>query len=85
MSTTAASFFSKEKNQAILRRFALALESVQTTEPSAPDVLAPLRQFFKILIPNTNAFDQHCTANIEWIGQRFIEDLIAFSETKLEN
>ena len=85
MSTTAVSFFSKEENQAVLRRFSLALESVRTIEPSAPDVLVPLRQFFKILIPNTNAFDQHCAVNIEWIGQPFIGELIAFSETKLEN
>lgn len=85
MSTTAASFFSREENQAILRRFALALESVQTIEPSVPNVLAPLKQFFKILISNTNVFDQHCTANIEWIGQRFIGQLATFPETKLDN
>jgi hypothetical protein len=85
MSTTAASFFSKEENQAILRRFALALESVQTIESSAPNVLAPLKTFFKILIANTNTFDQLCTTNIEWIGQQFIAQLNNFSETKPEN
>ena len=85
MNTTAARFFSKEENQAILRRFAVALESVQTNEPPAPNVLAPLKQFFKILIENTNAFDQHCATNIEWIGQRFIEQLTEFPETKPEN
>lgn len=85
MNTTAASFFSKEENQAILRRFAAALESVQPIEPPAPNVLAPLKQFFTALIANTNAFDQHCATNIEWIGQRFIEQLSEFSEKKLEN
>lgn len=85
MSTTATSFFSKEENQAILRRFALALESIQTIEPPAPNVLAPLKQFLKILIANTNAFDQLCATNIEWIGQRFIGQLAEFSENKLEN
>lgn len=85
MSTTAVSFFSKEENQAILRRFALALESAQAIEPPAPNVLVPIKQFFKILIANPNVFDQHCTANIEWIGQRFIEQLAEFPETKLEN
>jgi hypothetical protein len=85
MNTTAASFFSKEENQAILRRFAVALESVQTIEPPAPNVLVSLKQFFKILIANTNVFDQHCATNIEWIGQRFIGQLTEFSETKLEN
>lgn len=83
MSTTAASFFSKEENQAILRRFAVVLKSIQTIEPPAPDVLPPLKQFFKILIANTDAFDQHCATNIEWIGQSFIEQLTEFSETKL--
>lgn len=85
MSTTATSFFRKEENQAILRRFAVVLESIQTFEPPAPNVLAPLKLFFKILIANTNAFDQHCATNIEWIGQRFIEQLTEFSETNIEN
>ena len=85
MNTTAARFFSKEENQAILSRFAVALESVQTNEPPAPNVLAPLKRFFKILIENTNAFDQHCATNIEWIGQQFIEQLTEFPETKPEN
>lgn len=79
MSTTSVSFFSKEENQAILRRFALALESVQEIEPTAPNVLKPLKVFFKILIANTNTFDQHCATNIEWIGQQFIGSLVEFS------
>lgn len=85
MSTTATSFFSKEENQAILRRFAVALGSVQVIEPTAPNVLVPLKQFFNILISNTNAFDQHCTVNIEWIGQRFIGQLVEFSEARPES
>lgn len=85
MSTTAASFFGKEQNQAILRRFAVALESIPTTEHPVPNLLAPLKQFFRILIANTNAFDQHCATNIEWIGQRFIGQLAEFSEANLEN
>lgn len=85
MSTTATSFFSKEENQVVLRRFSAMLNSIQTIEPPAPNVLAPLKLFFKILISNTNTFDQHCTANIEWIGQRFIGQLTEFSEKKIEN
>lgn len=80
MSTTAVSFFSNEENQAILRRFALALESAQEIEPPAPNVIQPLKTFFKVLIANTDAFDQHCATNIEWIGQRFIGILVDFSD-----
>lgn len=80
MSTAAASFFSKEENQAILRRFAVTLESVHSVEPVAQSVLAPLKQFFNILISNTNSFDEYCIANIEWIGSRFISQLRDFSE-----
>lgn len=85
MNTTAASFFSKEENLAILRRFVGALESVQNIEPPAPNVLVPLKQFFNILIANANDFDKHCTANIEWIGQHFIGQLTEFMGEKPEN
>ena len=84
MSTTSPSFFSSEENQAVLRRFALALESTSAIEPPAPDVIPQLKQFFRILVANTIAFDQHCAANIEWIGQRFVGQLMNFSETKPE-
>lgn len=84
MNTTDVSFFSTEENQAILRRFALTLESVQEIEPPAPDVSKPLKTFFKILIANTAAFDQLCNTNIEWIGRQFIEQLVEFSATKPE-
>ena len=86
MSTTAESFFSKEENQAILRRFALELESVRVTDAKAPDVTGALKLFFAILIANPNIFDQHCAANIEWIGQRFIGLLVNFpSKNEEEN
>lgn len=84
MSTAAVSFFSKEENQAVLRRFALALESKAPIEAPAPDVIQPLSLFFKVLVSNTNAFDQHCSMNIEWIGARFIGALVEFTETKPE-
>src|SRR5713101_7004931 len=84
MSTTAISFFDKEENQTILRRFALILGSIPAIEPPAPDVIPPLKQFFNILVSNTSAFDQHCSANIEWIGQQFIARLIGFPDTKPE-
>ena len=69
MSTTAESFFSKEENQAILRRFALELESVRVTDAKAPDVTGALKLFFAILIANPNIFDQHCA---DWDSARFL-------------
>lgn len=85
MSTTAISFFSKEENQALLKRFALALESIPAIEPPTPDVIAPLKRFIQILANHTSAFDQHCTANIEWIGEQFIGELKMFPKTKPED
>lgn len=84
MSTTALSFFSKEENQATLRGFALSLQSTSPPEPPLPDVLPHLTLFFKVLVSHTSDFDEHCTANIEWIGKQFISQLINFSETKVE-
>jgi hypothetical protein len=69
MTTIAASFFSTEENKATLRQFAFALESTPSVEPPAPNVVAPLTLFFNVLTSNTGAFDQHCSANIKWIGQ----------------
>lgn len=85
MSTTSEAFFNKEENQAILRRFALALQSAPSPGHSTLDVIPYLRQFFKILIANTSAFDQYCTVNIEWIGQQFIDGISNFNETKSED
>lgn len=84
MNTTAVSFFSTEENQATLRRFTFALESTPPVEPPAPNVVAPLTLFFKVLASNTGIFDQHCSANIEWIGQHFIAQLTEFAQSKPE-
>lgn len=84
MSTTATSFFGREDNQAVLRRFISALASVPAFDPAAPNVIAPLKHFFQILISNTNTFDQLCTFNIQWIGAPFIDELAAFPQIKPE-
>lgn len=84
MNTTATGFFSKEENQSILRRFVLALESTQEIAPPAPNVTEPLKVFFRILVANTEFFDQHCGTNIEWIGQQFIGQLTEFPSTTAE-
>lgn len=85
MSATVASFFSREDNLIILKRFILTLESVQEVEPPTPSVLKPLKSFFKILINNANSFDEHCTVNIEWIGKDFIGALSEFSKERHSN
>lgn len=84
MSTTAVSFFGTEENQAVIRRCNLALSSTPPLEPPDPNVVPPLSNFFRILVVNTDAFDQHCAANIEWIGQHFLSELINFTEAKAE-
>lgn len=84
MSTTATSFFSKEENLSVLRRFDLVLASTPPSELPAPNVVPPLSNFFRILIANTDAFDQHCATNIEWIGQHFLSQLVNFTEAKPE-
>lgn len=84
MSTTAVSFFSTEENQAVLRRFDLALSSTSPLEPAVPNVIPSLSNFFRILIANTEVFDQHCATNIEWIGQSFLAALVNFTEVTPE-
>ena len=85
MNATVTSFFSREENQTIFRRFILALESAQEIEPPTPNVLKPLKSLFKIITNNANLFDQHCTANIEWIGKDFISALSEFPREKSSN
>lgn len=85
MSTTSKSFFSTQVNQAILRRFELALESFPNSATLKPNIIPSLKLFFGILISNAEAFDQHCSANIQWIGNNFINELTNFSEIKLES
>lgn len=78
MNTTSNTFFASEPNAAIVRNFATVLRTLPPLEPPHPEVVNPLAVFFSVLSQNLNAFDEHCPANTEWLGQRFIGQLTSF-------
>jgi hypothetical protein len=83
MTTTLNTFFASEQNAAVVRSFATTLRTIPPLEPPHPEVVKPLTQFFSILAQNLTAFDEHCPANIEWLGKRFVEQLDSFGQESL--
>lgn len=84
MTTTAMSFFATEQNKAAIRNFSATLRSLQPLAPPYPEIVQPLRSFFTVLEANTDAFDQHCPINIDWLGSRYIGLLVNFMEQRSE-
>ncbi|HEX7864694.1 MAG TPA: hypothetical protein VF555_07075 [Variovorax sp.] len=84
VSTTATSFFAIERNAIAVRNFAAAIRTHPELAAPSPEVVVPLRTFFGVLSANFAAFDEHCTGNIEWLGERFIGQLVSFVEERSE-
>lgn len=82
MSTTSTSFFASQQNAAIVRNFLGTLRSLPPLEEPSPEVVRPLTTFFEILNQNLSEFDEHCSANIEWLGSRYIGQLTSFVENR---
>jgi hypothetical protein len=78
MSTKSNPFFADEQNAAVVQSFATVLRTIKPLEPPLPEVVQPLTRFFTILTQNLAAFDEHCPANIEWLGKRFLGQLASF-------
>ena len=83
MTTTSNPFFSTEQNSAAIRNFHATLRSIRPLEEPYPEVVGPLVTFFGILENNLSVFDEHCPGNIEWLGKRYIGQLIDFVEDRL--
>lgn len=75
MTTSTKAFFAEEGAAAVIRSTYTALRSIQPLEEPHPEVVQPLVLFFSIFSQNLSRFDEHCPANIEWIGPRYIEQL----------
>ena len=84
MSTTSTPFFVIERNAAAVRGFATVLRTLPPLTEPHPEVVQPLTTFFNILSGNLAAFDEHCPGNIEWLGERFIGQLVSFTERRAE-
>lgn len=78
MSTTSNTFFSTQQNASIVRNFYTVIKNHPPLESPNPEVVKPLATFFYILSQNLQTFDEHCQGNIEWLGDRFIGQLISF-------
>lgn len=85
MSTTSTPFFAVEHNAAAVRNFTAVVRTLpELTEPY-PEVVRPLMAFFEVLSSNLAAFDEHCPGNIEWLGKRFIGQIVSFVEQRTDN
>ena len=82
--TTTTAFFATEQNSAAIRNFHAALRSLPPLEEPNPEVIRPLTTFFGILSQNLTVFDERCKGNIEWLGTRYIDQLIHFFESRSE-
>ena len=89
MSGVGNQFFSLEKNKLIIGSFLTVLESMEPLREPDPEIVGPLRKFFSIFSANTASFDEHCIANIGWIGESFMVRLTEYvtqrSERSREN
>lgn len=84
MPTTTTTFFATEQNRAAILNFAAVVRTLPPLEAPTPDVTQSLKVFFAVLSGNLEAFDQHCTINIEWLGKHYIGQLVSFVENRGE-
>jgi hypothetical protein len=84
MSTATKSFFANQQNAQTVRNFSSFLHALQPLEPPNPEIVRPLATFFGVLSQNLSAFDERCTENISWLGERYIGQLIAFMQQNSE-
>lgn len=75
MSTPArAPFFAAPESLESLRRYSRALRSFAGTS-DATLIAKSLLEIIELMISNAARFDEYCTTNIEWIGDRFMLDV----------
>ena len=80
MSTPALTpFFSAPENLAALHLYSRTLKSFIATSDSN-QIAKSLLQIIELMVANSAKFDEHCTANIEWIGDRFIREVRDFPD-----
>jgi hypothetical protein len=82
MTTTTTAFFATEQNSAVIRNFQSRLKSMSPLAPPNPEVVRPLSAFFTVLSANLAYFDEHCPANIEWLGRQYINELTIVLEER---
>lgn len=71
-------FFATPRNIELFRHFANALENIDRSATTPPDVAPHLKQIIELIIGNAERFDEYATANIEWIGTHFISEVSGF-------
>lgn len=78
MSTPALTpFFSAPENLAALHLYSRTLKSFIATSDSN-QIAKSLLQIIELMVANSAKFDEHCTANIEWIGGHFMHEAREF-------
>lgn len=72
-------FFAAPENLEALRLYSRTLRSIVSMSNS-DQIANPLLQIIDLMIANAARFDEYCTSNIEWIGEKFMSQVRAFPE-----
>jgi len=72
-------FFSTPENLEALRLYSRTLRSYAAASEST-QIAQSLLQIIELMISNAARFDEHCTANIEWIGNHFMREVREFPD-----
>ncbi|MFY1876582.1 hypothetical protein [Achromobacter xylosoxidans] len=71
-------FFAADENLEALRSYSRMLRNFNAE--SSFQIAKPLLDIIELMIANPVKFDEHCTANIEWIGESFMHDIREFRD-----
>jgi hypothetical protein len=72
-------FFSTPENLESLRLYSRTLRNYASTSEST-QIATSLQDIIELMISNASRFDEYCTANIEWIGDRFMREVREFPD-----
>lgn len=84
MSNPKSQFFSNQSNAILLRRLQNELGAITDKSDPHNTIEFNLEEIIRLMLFNAEKFDEYCTANIEWIGKTFIEEINEYFNARAE-